>query len=69
MKSAGVSKGFGANGNPAATQTKEVAKEVTVIPPTEYQERFVRALDGYFTVCPGAYCFYRPRLITDARDR
>ncbi|KAJ7826005.1 hypothetical protein B0H14DRAFT_1278453 [Mycena olivaceomarginata] len=29
-------------------------KEVTVIPPTEYQERFVSALEGYFLACPGA---------------
>ncbi|KAJ7052946.1 hypothetical protein C8F01DRAFT_1169335 [Mycena amicta] len=27
-------------------------KEVTVIPPTEYQERFVSALEGYFLPCP-----------------
>ncbi|KAJ7330381.1 hypothetical protein DFH08DRAFT_786154 [Mycena albidolilacea] len=27
-------------------------KEVTVIPPTEYQERFVSALEGYFLACP-----------------
>jgi len=28
-------------------------KEVTVLPPTEYQERFVKALEGYFVACPG----------------
>ncbi|KAJ7078985.1 hypothetical protein C8R43DRAFT_910254 [Mycena crocata] len=27
-------------------------KDVTVIPPAEYQERFVSALDGYFVACP-----------------
>ncbi|KAK7007378.1 hypothetical protein R3P38DRAFT_3325358 [Favolaschia claudopus] len=27
-------------------------KEVTVIPPTEYQDRFVSALEGYFLACP-----------------
>ncbi|KAF7303780.1 hypothetical protein MIND_00607600 [Mycena indigotica] len=27
-------------------------KEVTVIPPAEYQERFVSALEGYFVACP-----------------
>ncbi|KAF7313499.1 hypothetical protein HMN09_00505800 [Mycena chlorophos] len=27
-------------------------KEVTVIPPAEYQERFVSALEGYFLACP-----------------
>ncbi|KAK0439508.1 uncharacterized protein EV420DRAFT_1279475 [Desarmillaria tabescens] len=26
--------------------------EVTVIPPKEYEERFVRAVDGYFVRCP-----------------
>jgi len=29
------------------------SKEVTVMPPTEYQERFVNALEGYFVACPG----------------
>ena len=28
-------------------------KEVTVMPPGEYQERFVGALEGYFVACPG----------------
>ncbi|TFK21691.1 hypothetical protein FA15DRAFT_672317 [Coprinopsis marcescibilis] len=27
-------------------------KEVTVIPPADYQERFVNALEGYFVACP-----------------
>ncbi|PPQ69935.1 hypothetical protein CVT26_013260 [Gymnopilus dilepis] len=27
-------------------------KEVTVMPPGEYQERFVGALEGYFVACP-----------------
>ncbi|KAI0314043.1 hypothetical protein OF83DRAFT_1138748, partial [Amylostereum chailletii] len=27
-------------------------KQVTVMPPNEYQERFVTALDGYFLACP-----------------
>ncbi|PPQ69941.1 hypothetical protein CVT24_003691 [Panaeolus cyanescens] len=27
-------------------------KEVTVIPPAEYRERFINALDGYFVACP-----------------
>ncbi|KAJ3539164.1 hypothetical protein NMY22_g4858 [Coprinellus aureogranulatus] len=31
-------------------------KEVTVMPPADYQERFVRALDGYFVACPGTFC-------------
>ena len=29
-------------------------KDITVIPPHEYKERFVSALDGYFMACPGA---------------
>jgi 1-phosphatidylinositol-3-phosphate 5-kinase len=28
-------------------------KDVTVIPPAEYEERFVNALEGYFVACPG----------------
>jgi len=31
-------------------------KEVTVVPPIEYQERFVTALEGYFLACPGQLC-------------
>lgn len=31
-------------------------KEVTVVPPVEYQERFVTALEGYFLACPGQSC-------------
>ncbi|KAI0033193.1 hypothetical protein K488DRAFT_48201 [Vararia minispora EC-137] len=27
-------------------------KEVTVMPPHEYQERFIKTLDGYFLACP-----------------
>jgi 1-phosphatidylinositol-3-phosphate 5-kinase len=29
-------------------------KNITVVPPHEYQERFVSALDSYFVACPGA---------------
>ncbi|KAJ7440325.1 hypothetical protein B0H11DRAFT_2292992 [Mycena galericulata] len=35
-----------------AKQGLNSGKEVTVIPPAEYQERFVSALDGYFLACP-----------------
>lgn len=28
-------------------------KETTVIPPTEYQRRFLIALENYFLICPG----------------
>jgi len=30
----------------------KAGKDVTVVPPTEYQERFVTALDRYFLACP-----------------
>ncbi|KAI9439217.1 hypothetical protein H4582DRAFT_2119766 [Lactarius indigo] len=30
-------------------------KDITVIPPHEYKERFVSALDGYFMACPGTW--------------
>ncbi len=36
-----------------AKQNLKSGKDVTVIPPAEYQERFVHALDDYFIVCPG----------------
>ncbi|KAF7986678.1 hypothetical protein HWV62_20180 [Athelia sp. TMB] len=35
-----------------AKQGLNAGKETTVIPPAEYQERFVKALDGYFLACP-----------------
>jgi hypothetical protein len=34
-------------------------KEVTVMPPAEYQDRFVSALDGYFLACPGTLPMFR----------
>jgi hypothetical protein len=30
-------------------------KNVTVVPPAEYQERFVNTLEDYFVACPGTY--------------
>ena len=36
-----------------AKQNLQHGKEVTVIPPHEYQERFVNAMDMYFVACPG----------------
>lgn len=36
-----------------AKQNLKSGKEVTVIPPNEYQVRFVNAMDGYFLACPG----------------
>ncbi|KAF8063215.1 hypothetical protein FPV67DRAFT_1505586 [Lyophyllum atratum] len=35
-----------------AKQGLTSGKEITVIPPIEYQERFVSALEGYFLPCP-----------------
>ncbi|KAF8151494.1 hypothetical protein B0H34DRAFT_131326 [Crassisporium funariophilum] len=35
-----------------AKQNLQSGKEVTVIPPAEYQERFISALEGYFVACP-----------------
>ena len=36
-----------------AKQGLQSGKEVTVIPPAEYRDRFVNVLDGYFVACPG----------------
>ena len=36
-----------------AKQGLNAGKEVTVVPPHEYQERFVSAMDEYFLPCPG----------------
>ena len=36
-----------------AKQNLKSGKEVTVIPPNEYHQRFVNAMDGYFLACPG----------------
>lgn len=42
-----------------AKHNLQSGKEVTVIPPVEYQERFVHALEDYFVVCPGMwFVFY-----------
>lgn len=38
-----------------AKQGLNSGKEVTVIPPAEYKERFVNALERYFLPCPGAF--------------
>ncbi|KAI0354500.1 hypothetical protein OH77DRAFT_1426094 [Trametes cingulata] len=35
-----------------AKQGLNAGKEVTVVPPNEYQERFVTAMDDYFLACP-----------------
>jgi hypothetical protein len=38
-----------------AKQGLNVGKEITVVPPTEYQVRFRGALEGYFLACPGLF--------------
>ncbi|KAG5651993.1 hypothetical protein H0H81_006675 [Sphagnurus paluster] len=35
-----------------AKQGLNSGKDITVVPPAEYQERFVSALEGYFVACP-----------------
>ncbi|KAF9011094.1 hypothetical protein BDQ17DRAFT_1298485 [Cyathus striatus] len=42
-------------------------KDVTVIPPAEYQERFLKALEGYFLACPDKWSkhFDDSKLISD----
>lgn len=39
---------------------QNIQKEVTVIPPKEYRDRFVRAVNSYFVACPGRS--YKPLL-------
>lgn len=36
-----------------AKQGLHSGKDITVVPPAEYEERFVNALEGYFVACPG----------------
>lgn len=38
-----------------AKQGLQSGKDVTVMPPTEYQDRFVNALESYFVACPGKF--------------
>lgn len=38
-----------------AKQNLKSGKEVTVIPPNEYQQRFISAMDEYFLACPGTF--------------
>lgn len=40
-----------------AKQGLQSGKEVTVVPPAEYRDRFVSALEGYFIACPGQLFF------------
>lgn len=32
---------------------QNIKKNVTVIPPNEYRDRFVKAINSYFVACPG----------------
>ncbi|KAF7799169.1 hypothetical protein EIP86_010400 [Pleurotus ostreatoroseus] len=45
-----------------AKQGLNSGKEVTVMPPNEYQERFVNAMDNYFVACPGSSIFEHTEL-------
>ena len=38
-----------------AKQGLNAGKEVTVVPPQDYQERFMNAMDNYFVACPGEH--------------
>ena len=38
-----------------AKQGLHSGKDVTVVPPVEYQQRFVNAIDRYFLACPGLH--------------
>jgi 1-phosphatidylinositol-3-phosphate 5-kinase len=40
-----------------AKQGLKSGKEVTVVPPAEYRDRFVNVLEGYFIACPGQLLF------------
>ncbi|KIO23123.1 hypothetical protein M407DRAFT_27362 [Tulasnella calospora MUT 4182] len=31
-------------------------REITVVPPNEYQDRFVNSMEGYFVACPDKWC-------------
>lgn len=48
-----------------AKQGLNSSKEVTVVPPNEYQERFVNAMDDYFLACPGMFIFRRHCIVAD----
>ncbi|KAH8111649.1 hypothetical protein DFH11DRAFT_1792176, partial [Phellopilus nigrolimitatus] len=41
-----------------AKQNLKSGKEVTVIPPGEYHDRFVTAMNNYFIACPGELVFF-----------
>jgi 1-phosphatidylinositol-3-phosphate 5-kinase len=40
-----------------AKQGLNPEKQVTVVPPHEYQQRFVNAMNDYFPPCPGMLSF------------
>ena len=54
-----------------AKQNLSSGKEVTVIPPNEYQERFLNAMDNYFVACPGMQIALHRRLyfLADSQTR
>ncbi|KAH8833483.1 hypothetical protein DL96DRAFT_1457068 [Flagelloscypha sp. PMI_526] len=52
-----------------AKQGLNSGKDVTVIPPTEYQTRFVNSLEGYFVPCPDKWTkpLNNNKVVTDLR--
>jgi len=36
---------------------QNIKKHVTVVPPNEYRDRFVKAINSYFVACPGMWVF------------
>jgi hypothetical protein len=52
-----------------AKQGLNSGKDLTVIPPAEYQERFIRAMESYFLVSPGEYNAAAARLSPHANFR
>lgn len=52
-----------------AKQNLNSGREVTVIPPNEYHDRFVSAMNNYFLACPGEWdlvCYFWRYLIAFA---
>jgi len=46
---------------------QNIRKEVTVVPPTEYRDRFVRAINSYFVACPDKWSHPGPDFIFPSR--
>lgn len=46
-----------------AKSNLQSGREVTVVPPTEYQERFVKAMERYFLACPDKWSKPAPTVL------